>query len=217
MPRPFSKLFGRKKEQEGEAPPASVPRENGSQGAPQASGSPAKARQRGSKTSAPTANNKVDEKSSGEFKKNKSAESKTAKTSDSKPSDKSAEFKTPVAANTMPGSEKPAENENSSGKGQPQRPTPSPTKIMDGDVYGDPSGQGLADINDILPHDDYQDDEESPHIVLSYESIPVLEQTKLPRGGVSVDTKAVGRVQVRCIIFLIDHMSLCFQHKAALY
>ena len=157
------------------------------------------------------------EKSSGEFKKNKSAESKTAKTSDSKPSDKSAEFKTPVAANTMPGSEKPAENENSSGKGQPQRPTPSPTKIMDGDVYGDPSGQGLADINDILPHDDYQDDEESPHIVLSYESIPVLEQTKLPRGGVSVDTKAVGRVQVRCIIFLIDHMSLCFQHKAALY
>lgn len=34
-------------------------------------------------------------------------------------------------------------------------------------------------------------------VVLSYEQIPLLEQTKLPRGGVSIDTKAVGRVQVR--------------------
>lgn len=31
----------------------------------------------------------------------------------------------------------------------------------------------------------------------AYDSIPLLEQTKLPRGGVSVDTQAVGRVQVR--------------------
>ena len=31
----------------------------------------------------------------------------------------------------------------------------------------------------------------------NYDSIPVLEQIKLPRGGVSVETKAVGRVQVR--------------------
>ena len=30
----------------------------------------------------------------------------------------------------------------------------------------------------------------------TYDAIPVLEQTKLPRGGVSVETKAVGRVQV---------------------
>lgn len=34
-------------------------------------------------------------------------------------------------------------------------------------------------------------------VVESYDQIPVLEQTKLPRGGVSVETKAVGRVQVR--------------------
>lgn len=38
---------------------------------------------------------------------------------------------------------------------------------------------------------------DAPHVVLSYDAVPVLEQTKLPRGGVSVDTKAVGRVQVR--------------------
>ena len=33
-------------------------------------------------------------------------------------------------------------------------------------------------------------------VVMSYDQIPVLEQTKLPRGGVSIETKAVGRVQV---------------------
>jgi hypothetical protein len=37
----------------------------------------------------------------------------------------------------------------------------------------------------------------APHVSEYYDSVPVLEQTKLPRGGVSVDTKAVGRVQVR--------------------
>jgi hypothetical protein len=38
---------------------------------------------------------------------------------------------------------------------------------------------------------------DAPHLVQAYNDIPVLEQTKLPRGGVSVETKAVGRVQVR--------------------
>jgi hypothetical protein len=41
------------------------------------------------------------------------------------------------------------------------------------------------------------DEEDSPNLVMSYNAVPVLEQIKLPRGGVSVDTKAVGRVQVR--------------------
>lgn len=31
----------------------------------------------------------------------------------------------------------------------------------------------------------------------AYDSIPLLEQTKLPRGGISMETKAVGRIQVR--------------------
>jgi hypothetical protein len=39
-----------------------------------------------------------------------------------------------------------------------------------------------------------------PDLANSYESIPFLEQTQLPRGGVSVDTKAVGRVQVRVLV-----------------
>ena len=30
---------------------------------------------------------------------------------------------------------------------------------------------------------------------ISYDSIPILEQTKLPRGGVSVQTESVGRIQ----------------------
>lgn len=33
----------------------------------------------------------------------------------------------------------------------------------------------------------------------AYDSIPLLEQTKLPRGGISVETAAIGRVQVRLI------------------
>lgn len=43
--------------------------------------------------------------------------------------------------------------------------------------------------------DAFGDDDDAPQVVLSYESIPVLEQIKLPRGGFSVDTNAVGRVQ----------------------
>jgi hypothetical protein len=44
--------------------------------------------------------------------------------------------------------------------------------------------------------DCFSDDSEDPLLIVSYNSIPVLEQTKLPRGGVSIETKAVGRVQV---------------------
>lgn len=40
---------------------------------------------------------------------------------------------------------------------------------------------------------------DAPHIAKAYDDIPILEQTKLPRGGVSVETKAVGRVQVRIL------------------
>lgn len=40
--------------------------------------------------------------------------------------------------------------------------------------------------------------EDAPHVVRSYNAVPVLEQTKLPRGGVSMETQAVGRVQVSC-------------------
>lgn len=42
---------------------------------------------------------------------------------------------------------------------------------------------------------------ESPAAARAYDAVPILEQTKLPRGGISVDTKAVGRVQVRLMIY----------------
>jgi glyoxylase-like metal-dependent hydrolase (beta-lactamase superfamily II) len=58
---------------------------------------------------------------------------------------------------------------------------------------------------------------ESPAIARAYDAVPILEQTKLPRGGVSVDTKAVGRVQVRKIFFgrplrCMDLNLLCIQY-----
>lgn len=53
------------------------------------------------------------------------------------------------------------------------------------------------------------DESESPHLIHSYDQIPVLEQTKLPRGGVSVETKAVGRVQV---CFVKSHQ-FCNQYR----
>ena len=39
--------------------------------------------------------------------------------------------------------------------------------------------------------------DDAPNVVKSYAAVPLLEQTKLPRGGVSMETQAVGRVQVR--------------------
>jgi hypothetical protein len=47
-----------------------------------------------------------------------------------------------------------------------------------------------------------------PDVAASYAAIPILEQTVLPRGGISMDTKAVGRVQVRLFTMIFpsfDH------------
>ena len=57
---------------------------------------------------------------------------------------------------------------------------------------------------------------EDRHATISnaYDSIPLLEQTKLPRGGISVETKAVGRVQVRITSYLCNmflHLFLAFE------
>jgi hypothetical protein len=61
-----------------------------------------------------------------------------------------------------------------------------------------------------------QSSAEDRHATISnaYDSIPLLEQTKLPRGGISVETKAVGRVQVRITSYMCKHISSslsCFQ------
>jgi hypothetical protein len=46
---------------------------------------------------------------------------------------------------------------------------------------------------------------EDRHATISkaYDSIPLLEQTKLPRGGISIETAAIGRVQVRLIVCFV--------------
>jgi hypothetical protein len=50
-----------------------------------------------------------------------------------------------------------------------------------------------------------------PEIAASYNAIPLLEQTILPRGGISMDTQAVGRVQVcSCSHFFVHTRSFSF-------
>jgi hypothetical protein len=67
----------------------------------------------------------------------------------------------------------------------------------------------LEDIQDPSLHSntpegtatpEYPDESEDPFLISSYGDISVLEQTKLPRGGVSVETSAVGRVQVSAMM-----------------
>lgn len=55
--------------------------------------------------------------------------------------------------------------------------------------------------------------DDSPLIVRSYDAIPVLDQTKLPRGGVSVETQAVGRVQVRAVRVLVLVIHRCYYRR----
>ena len=38
---------------------------------------------------------------------------------------------------------------------------------------------------------------DDPAITRGYDSIPLIEVDQLPRGGISLETKAVGRIQVR--------------------
>lgn len=62
-------------------------------------------------------------------------------------------------------------------------------------------------------------------VIQSYADVPLLEQTKLPRGGVSMETKAVGRVQVRggccpqdCIFILAALLNHLFSlHHASFF
>lgn len=56
--------------------------------------------------------------------------------------------------------------------------------------------------------------DDAPNVVLSYDAVPLLEQTKLPRGGVSMETQSVGRVQVRSSIQprLYCRSRRCYSH-----
>lgn len=74
-----------------------------------------------------------------------------------------------------------------------ESPPSDPTSTMNlkaaSPVKVPPTSQDTEDSLGIFP-------ETISPVVHSYDQIAVLEQTKLPRGGVSVETKAVGRVQV---------------------
>ena len=54
-----------------------------------------------------------------------------------------------------------------------------------------PAMKGVQNSQGFLIPDD------PPDVMRAYDQVPLLEQSMLPRGGASVDTKAVGRVQVR--------------------
>ena len=82
---------------------------------------------------------------------------------------------------------------------RPQSATNKKSALAD-DVLPPPKqAVEFAEVKGIPPSaaDACDDFAESPAVARAYDAVPILEQTKLPRGGVSVDTKAVGRVQVR--------------------
>jgi hypothetical protein len=80
-------------------------------------------------------------------------------------------------------------------KQRPKISTPrimSPEKLAVDEDYGFKQMPGFSNN----PVDDADDTDEPSNITKAYAAIPILEQSDLPRGGVSVETKAVGRVQV---------------------
>ena len=64
--------------------------------------------------------------------------------------------------------------------------------ISDGSVI-DTAYQGERDRALEMIFDD-------PYTVAAYQSVPLIEIDRLPRGGISFDTKAVGRIQVRYFV-----------------
>jgi len=57
---------------------------------------------------------------------------------------------------------------------------------------------------------------EDPSVTRMYHLIPELETTKLPRGGISVDTEAVGRVQVSVFAHVCVGISIFSFHMRIL-
>lgn len=51
-------------------------------------------------------------------------------------------------------------------------------------------------VGDAMEDQPLPDPNQLGKLADAYDSIPLLEQTKLPRGGISMETKAVGRIQV---------------------
>lgn len=56
------------------------------------------------------------------------------------------------------------------------------------------SSKGSEGLPEPISHN--EEDNEDPAVIKSYDAVPLLDVAKLPRGGVSMETQAVGRVQV---------------------
>ena len=65
-----------------------------------------------------------------------------------------------------------------------------------------------SQLNEVVFPESSAEDRHST-ISRAYDSIPLLEQIKLPRGGISVETEAVGRVQVRGIGWMSVSLIIC--------
>ena len=53
---------------------------------------------------------------------------------------------------------------------------------------------------------------DDPEVILGYQSVPLIELDKLPRGGLSFETKAVGRIQVSKILSSYLHIYRRYTH-----
>eukprot|EP00522_Entomoneis_paludosa_P011531 CAMPEP_0172455762 /NCGR_PEP_ID=MMETSP1065-20121228/12231_1 /TAXON_ID=265537 /ORGANISM="Amphiprora paludosa, Strain CCMP125" /LENGTH=1384 /DNA_ID=CAMNT_0013208239 /DNA_START=266 /DNA_END=4420 /DNA_ORIENTATION=- len=185
MANPFRKLFGRKKDKKkGDSPPAV---EDGVNGADK----PAK---RKSGTGAGASNRTV---AGSDQKQRRSSSKKTEQTSGPQSIDRQDVVASSASVQKRRSGIQMEENKPSSAPEEAEQAV-STSRQMEENVFSGsavPAGQPLPNVNETSTGEEFDDEDESPQIVLSYESIPVLEQIKLPRGGVSVDTKAVGRIQ----------------------
>ena len=53
---------------------------------------------------------------------------------------------------------------------------------------------------------------DDPEVILGYQSVPLIELDKLPRGGLSFETKAVGRIQVSKTLSCYLHIYRRYTH-----
>ena len=98
-----------------------------------------------------------------------------------------------------------------------EQPAPLPTKSKSKEVEKKANGNGALpsksprvkeNVDEVVVPESSGEDRHAT-ISMAYDSIPLLEQTKLPRGGISIETKAVGMVQVRKSCFALVNCVLC--------
>lgn len=107
----------------------------------------------------------------------------------------------------------------------PERPPRLPEKAYDGkDSTVSPrekikikgvseSFKGLSTTQRFHVADLTLSDHQTTNLGDAYDAIPVIEQVKLPRGGISMETKAVGRVQVGFIRTKCRLHEMCWAHR----